>query len=80
MTMLLVLFLIIAFVGTDLVVQAVSRRAKARREDPQGTVARLNLPSRTRPTPGSRGPQTASPLNVRSKCRPAARLWRPSWH
>ena len=45
MTMLLVLFLIIAFVGTDLVVQAVSRRAKARREDPQGTVARLNLPA-----------------------------------
>jgi hypothetical protein len=45
MTVLLVLFLIIAFVGTDLVVQAVSRRAKARREDPQGTVARLNLPT-----------------------------------
>jgi|GEM_PF-6902830 hypothetical protein len=45
MTVLLVLFLIVAFVGTDHVVHAVSRRAEAKREDPLRGPARLSLPT-----------------------------------
>ena len=61
MTMLLVLFLIVAFVGTDFVVQAVSRRAKARREDPQGTATRLNLSAGPAPFQGAEGHRPIHP-------------------
>lgn len=61
MTTLLVLFLILAFVGTDFVVQAVSRRAKARREAPQGAVARLNPSARPAQFQGVEGHRPLHP-------------------
>ncbi|WP_243304864.1 hypothetical protein [Geothrix oryzisoli] len=61
MTMLLVLFLIVAFVGTDFVVQAVSRRAKVRREEPQETVTRLNLSAGSAQLQGAEGHRPIHP-------------------
>jgi len=45
MTVLLVLILIVAFVGTDQVIRAASLRAKARREGAPGGVAKTGLTS-----------------------------------